>query len=236
VFLVSFGKRRTNTEKSSALQNVGGFLSMGGAINTEVFVWSAGKKIHWNCVGPRMKRSASKSAGQKRTVDELTQQNVEKVSALEAAMKANATKGDRVADGITRFCGSMGFVALHALWYGVWIVANLVLPEHSRFDPFPFSFLTLIVSLEAIFLSAFILVSQNRQSILSERRSHLDLQIDMLAEQENTKMLELLEKIACKVGVEPCHDQEIKAMAEAVKPEHLAQQIEQSIQQTEKAA
>ena len=180
-----------------------------------------------------MKRSASKER-QRRTVEELTQANVEKVLELERATKASATLGDRLADGITRFCGSMTFVVLHVLWYGGWILANVMLPEQSRFDPFPFSFLTLVVSLEAIFLSAFILISQNRQSILSERRAHLDLQIDMLAEQENTKMIELLEKVACKVGVEVRDDEEIQALAEAVKPEHLARQIDQTIKRTEK--
>lgn len=170
-----------------------------------------------------------------RTVEQLTQENVEKVLALERATKANATMADRVAERITRFCGSISFVTLHVAWYGIWIISNVLLPEASRFDPYPFSFLTLVVSLEAIFLSAFIMISQNRQGILNERRSHMDLQIDMLAEQENTRMLDLLEKIACKVGIEPCHDEEIKAMAEAVKPEHLARQIEQTIQRTGKA-
>jgi uncharacterized membrane protein len=170
-----------------------------------------------------------------RTVEQLTQANVEKILALERATKASATAADRVAEQITRFCGSMSFVTLHVTWYGAWITANVLLPEASRFDPYPFSFLTLVVSLEAIFLSAFIMISQNRQALLNERRSHLDLQIDMLAEQENTKMLGLLEKIACKVGIEPCDDDEAKALAEAVKPEHLARQIEQTIQRSENA-
>jgi uncharacterized membrane protein len=169
-----------------------------------------------------------------RTVEELTQENVEKVLALERGAKANCSVSDRIAERITRFCGSMSFVVLHVLWYGSWIAANVLLPDSSRFDPYPFSFLTLIVSLEAIFLATFIMISQNRQSLISERRSHMDLQIDMLAEQENTKMLELLEKIACRVGVAPCHDNEIKAMAEAVKPEQLARQIDQTISRVER--
>src|SRR5688572_6228977 len=108
-----------------------------------------------------MKRSASKIHRQGRTVDEITQQNIEKVLELERVTEANATKRDRVADIITRSCGSMAFVVIHLLWYSGWIFANVLLPEHSRFDPFPFSFLTLVVSLEAIFLSVFILISQN---------------------------------------------------------------------------
>ena len=69
------------------------------------------------------------------------------------------------------------------------------------FDPFPYTFLTLVVSLEAIFLSIFILISQNQETQLTERRKHLDLQINLLAEQENTKMLQLLIAISEKVGV-----------------------------------
>jgi uncharacterized membrane protein len=124
----------------------------------------------------------------------------------------------------------MFFVWIHAVWYGVWIVANVALPGRLRFDPFPFSLLTLVVSLEAIFLATFLLISQNRQSFLDQRRAHLDLQINLLAEQENTKMLELLEKIACKVGVDLGNDNTIQALAEAIKPEHLAKQIEKTIQ------
>ena len=138
-------------------------------------------------------------------VNSLTQQNVDKVLKLEHATKSRATVADRIADVINCFCGSIRFAVIHLLWYGIWIGVNISFPQSLRFDPFPFSFLTLVISLEAIFLSAFILISQNRQNKLSERRSHLDLQINMLSEQENSKMLDLLEK--------------------AVKPEKLAEQI-----------
>jgi len=181
-----------------------------------------------------MKKKRTVRPEQERTVDQLTQENIEKVLALERAMLSNTTLANRIADGISRFCGSISFVVLHVVWYAVWIISNKYLPTSERFDPYPFSFLTLIVSLEAIFLSAFVLIAQNRQGVLSERRSHLDLQINMLAEQENTKMLELLEKIACKVGCEPCEDAEVKALAETVKPEQVARQIEETIQRAEK--
>ena len=85
------------------------------------------------------------------------------------------------------------------MWFGSWIIFNDF--TSLAFDPFPYTFLTLVVSLEAIFLSTFILISQNHDTQLSERRNHLDLQINLLAEQENTKMLELLQAIASKVGV-----------------------------------
>jgi uncharacterized membrane protein len=169
--------------------------------------------------------------GRKGTVEQLTQQNVEAVRRLEDSVKLNGTRRHRLASAITRFCGSMTFVWIHTLWYVSWIILNIWLPERARFDPFPFQFLTLVVSLEAIFLSTFILITQNRQGILSERRAHLDLQIDMLAEQENTKMLGLLQRIARKVGVN-CEDEEINAMTEATRPDKLARQIEESIDET----
>jgi uncharacterized membrane protein len=163
-----------------------------------------------------------------RTVEQLTRQNVEMVAKLEAATKSDASIGDRIADRISRLCGSMSFIYLHLAWFGVWVLANTILPTRFHFDEYPFSFLTLIVSLEAIFLSTFIMISQNRQSILSERRAQLDLQINMLSEQENTKMLCLLQQIAGKLNIENGEDREIELLAKAVKPEQLARQIEES--------
>ena len=89
----------------------------------------------------------------------------------------------------------MAFIWTHVAWFGVWIGYNLIVPR-PPFDPFPFALLTLVVSLEAIFLSTFILISENRQARLGDRRNLLDLQINLLAEQENTKMLAMLRRIA----------------------------------------
>jgi uncharacterized membrane protein len=131
-----------------------------------------------------------------KTVEELTAQNVKSIANLERAAQVQLSSADR----ITRFCGSMAFVWVHVLWFSVWIIANTVMPI-KPLDPYPFSFLTLVVSLEAIFLSTFILISENRQARIDERRNHLDLQINLLAEQENTKTLQLLEQIANKLEV-----------------------------------
>jgi uncharacterized membrane protein len=94
-------------------------------------------------------------------------------------------------------------------------------------DPYPFSFLTLVVSLEAIFLSTFIMISENRQGRLEERRSHLDLQINLLAEQENTKMLQLLTSIARKLEVEDGGDPSVTVLEQATRPDALLKQIDQ---------
>ena len=161
------------------------------------------------------------------TLDELTAENVEAVVEMERAEHANRTAGDRAADAITAFCGSMWFVWTHVVWFAAWIGANLV--PRLRFDPFPFAFLTLVVSLEAIFLSTFILISENRQGKLSDRRNLLDLQIDLLAEQENTKQLMLMKRIAEKVGVE-LDDEEVAALQEPTRAEQLAEQIDRSVE------
>jgi uncharacterized membrane protein len=186
-------------------------------------------KRRLNCQEPR--RHPNHHPG---TVEELTRRNIETITRLEDAAKARRTMPERVADGITRFCGSMTFVWLHAIWFGLWIPANVWLPPRQRFDPFPFGFLTLVVSLEAIFLSTFILISQNRQRAMDERRAQLDLQVNLLSEQENTKMLELLERIGKKLGVDVSNDPEVQVLEEATRPGKLLKQIDKTMARSEK--
>lgn len=159
------------------------------------------------------------------SVEQLTQKNVETVIRLEDAAREQRTPTDRLAEAIAKFCGSMTFVWVHVIWFGGWIVLNL-LPGIRHVDPFPFTFLTLIVSLEAIFLSTFILISQNLDSRISERRSHLDLQLNLLSEQENTKMIVMLHAIAAKVGADLTQDPHLEALSEETEPERLIEQIE----------
>jgi uncharacterized membrane protein len=161
----------------------------------------------------------------KGSVHQLTQRNVEAVLELERAAKEECTRSDRVARHIADFCGSMTFVWVHVAWFGIWLLINLI-PGIPHIDPFPFTFLTLVVSLEAIFLSTFILISQNHDTKISERRNHLDLQINLLSEQENTEMLRMLRAIAEKVGADSSHDDHWHALTEETKPKKLARQIE----------
>jgi len=156
---------------------------------------------------------------------DVTRQNVQAMRQLEEAAKARRTRADRAAAAIARFCGSMTFVWIHVALFAAWIGYN-ALPWFGHFDPYPFTFLTLIVSLEAIFLSTFILISQNYDMRVSERRNQLDLQINLLAEQENTKALQILDRIANKVGAHLGDDPQVRALEEATRPETLARQIE----------
>jgi uncharacterized membrane protein len=164
------------------------------------------------------------------TGEDVTRQNIQAMRQLDAAAMAKRTRADRIAAAIARFCGSMTFVFLHVAVFAAWIGYN-ALPWFTPFDPYPFTFLTLVVSLEAIFLSTFILISQNYDMRVSERRNQLDLQINLLSEQENTKMLQILERIAKKVGAHMSDDPQVRALEEATRPEALVEQIEEAYRQ-----
>jgi uncharacterized membrane protein len=165
-----------------------------------------------------------------RTVEDVTEQNVQAIAKLEEAAKANRSRANRLADRVASFCGSTTFVWVHVFWFGGWVILNS-LPGVNHFDPYPFTFLTFVVSLEAIFLSTFILISQNHETQLSERRNNLDLQINLLTEQENTKMLRMLERIAERVGAKTDDDPSLHVLDQATHPEKLIEQIENATEQ-----
>lgn len=112
------------------------------------------------------------------------------------------TLQDKAADRITGFAGSMSFVYLHTIWFIVWILLNVGLFGAAlKFDDFPFGLLTLVVSLEAIFLSTFVMISQNRQGSAAEVRSELDYQTNVKAEKEIDVVMKTLQRMAEKQGV-----------------------------------
>ena len=166
----------------------------------------------------------SAAAPNRDAADHHIAKNVEAILALEQAEKMNRTRGELIANAVARFCGSMTFVWVNAIWFGSWILINTV-PGIKHIDPFPFTLLTLMVSLEAIFLSTFILTSQNLETKIAERRNHLDLQINLLSEQENTQMLAILDAIAKKVGADLSNVPQVEVLREDTQPETLAQHI-----------
>jgi uncharacterized membrane protein len=110
---------------------------------------------------------------------------------------------DRISDGITSFAGNMNFVYFHMLWFGVWITAGLgLLGPAYVFDRFPFGLLTMIVSLEAIFLSTFVMISQNRAAQRSEIRSQLDYETDIQSQREIAIIMRTLMRMAEKHGID----------------------------------
>ncbi|GAB3650008.1 DUF1003 domain-containing protein [Ramlibacter alkalitolerans] len=165
---------------------------------------------------------------------DIARRNVRTVRELEALAVADPSFADKAASFVARFCGSIYFVLAHALLFGGWIVFNSI-PGLPHFDPFPFTLLTMFGSLEAIFLTSFILIAQNYTMRVSERRSQLELQVNLLAEQEATKTLQLLEEIARTVGASKGHDPEVAALAKATRLDTLAREIDQT-QKDEDAA
>ncbi|HET9192424.1 MAG TPA: DUF1003 domain-containing protein [Vicinamibacterales bacterium] len=132
----------------------------------------------------------------------VLRKNIRAIADLEQRALHQRSAADRMSDAITRATGSGPFVLFHIIGFSVWILLNVRILSIEPFDPFPFSFLTLIVSLEAIFLSVFVLMSQNRMTRQAEKRAHLDLQVDMLAEQELTAILRMVQGLCEKQGVE----------------------------------
>ncbi len=121
---------------------------------------------------------------------------------LNAEHEKQKTIEDRFSDFITDFAGSMRFVYVHAVWFGIWVLVNIgIYAFGARFDPYPFGLLTLIVSLEAIFLSTFVMISQNRQAKREEIRAQLDYETDVKAEQEISYIKSVLEELAKKQGI-----------------------------------
>jgi uncharacterized membrane protein len=165
-----------------------------------------------------------------RTVADVTRENVRAMRRLEQLAIAKRTTADRVAEFVARFCGSITFVWIHAAIFTSWVAWNAI-PGLPHFDPYPFTFLTLVVSLEAIFLSSFILIAQNYEMRVTERRSQLDLQINLLAEQENTKILQMLDRMARKMGLSDEDDPEIRVLEQATRPETLARQIDDALRE-----
>src|SRR5215213_5885599 len=151
------------------------------------------------------------------------------IQALEDRRKqeaASAPTEARVAEAITRFTGSMRFVYVHLGLYGAWIAVNLgIVPGVPTFDP-SFVVLAMVASVEAIFLSTFVLISQNRMAAAADKRADLDLHVSLLAEHELTMLVGLVTAMAERAGVRADADPEIEEVKKDVAPEAVLDEIE----------
>jgi uncharacterized membrane protein len=151
--------------------------------------------------------------------------NIEALAARRRREEADAPWSDRVAAQITCFAGSMRFVFLHLAFFGAWIAINLgAVPGVRPFDP-SFVVLAMEASVEAIFLSTFVLISQNRQAAQADRRADLDLHISLLTEHELSKLTELVARIAHKVGVD-ADNPDLDEIREDVEPGKVLDALE----------
>jgi uncharacterized membrane protein len=145
---------------------------------------------------------------------------------LERRRQADREAGasERIAGAITRFTGSMAFVVIHLVLFGTWIVWNLGAFGLPEFDE-SFVVLAMVASVEAIFLSTFVLISQNRMTAQADERDDLNLQISLLSEHEVTRLVALVSAIADAMGLGEAADPEIQQLVEDVRPEQVLDAI-----------
>lgn len=160
------------------------------------------------------------------TLNSSLERNIRAMAARRQQEAAAATREERIADAITSFTGSMLFVYIHLGLYGAWIVINLgVVPGVPKFDP-SFVILAMVASVEAIFLSTFVLISQNRTAAAADKRADLDLQINLLTEHELTKLAQVIAAIADRLGIRAESDPELQEVERDVAPEAVLDEIE----------
>jgi uncharacterized membrane protein len=160
-----------------------------------------------------------------------TQNNIAAIAKLEHDALGRRTRTERVSDTITRLVGNLGFLLAQLILILGWSLVNLhMIPGLRGFDPFPFGVLALIVSSESVFLTIFVLISQSRMARQSERRSHLDLQVGMLSEQELTAILQMLQKLCQHMGVNvDSSKQEVQAFSKTTDVHKLASELEDKL-------
>lgn len=174
-----------------------------------------------------IKEKKSSKARPGRT-DIQVQKNIESIMRLDRQTSRQRSTAEHVADNITTFAGSTPFIIFHIVWFGGWILVNLrLIPGIRPFDPFPFSFLTLVVSLEAIFLALLVLKSQNRMTKEADKRAHIDLQINMLAEQEATKILKMIQRIGKHLGLAEEIDEAMEQLSQETDVNQVAKTLDE---------
>lgn len=151
---------------------------------------------------------------------DVMQRNIRTVLERRQAEDRDKSLQLRVADAITRFTGSMMFVYIHLVLFASWIVANLPFVPLPKFDP-SYVVLAMSASVEAIFLSTFVLISQNRMAEQADKRADLDLQVSLLAEHEVTRLITLVKQIAAKLELDESHNPELNELEKDVQPEKV---------------
>jgi uncharacterized membrane protein len=159
------------------------------------------------------------------------QTNIEAIAKLEHDALSRRTLAERASDAVMKLVCNVGFLAAQLIFVACWSLANLhVFPGLKAFDPFPFGVLALTISCESVFLTIFVLISQSRMSRQSERRSHLDLQVGMLSEQELTTLLRMVHKLCDHTGVNvDASKQEVQSFIKTTDVHKLASELEDKL-------
>jgi uncharacterized membrane protein len=167
-----------------------------------------------------MTRPATPTTGPSTGLASVVERNIRALMERSREEDAGRPARHRLADRVTRFTGSLTFVAVHLVVFGAWVLVNSGLLGLPRFDP-SFVILATVASVEAIFLSTFVLISQNRMQAQADERADLDLQVSLLAEHEVTRLITLVQAMAEKMGVAEAHDPELGELAKDVAPERV---------------
>ena len=179
--------------------------------------------------GQDVRRSPTFPAPQPTGLSPVLERNIQALKDRREREEAEATLQERIADRITRFTGSMLFVYIHLVIFGFWIIANLGwVPGVPKWDE-SFVVLAMWASVEAIFLSTFVLISQNRMQAAADKRADLDLQISLLAEHEVTKLTALVSAMAERMGVRSDVDAELEEITQDIAPEAVLDEIEANV-------
>jgi uncharacterized membrane protein len=164
---------------------------------------------------------------------QIVERNIQALLMRRKQEDATRTTEEKLADNVTRFAGSMLFVYIHLALFGLWIIWNLNWIGLKPFDP-SFVVLAMFASVEAIFLSTFVLISQNRASAQADRRADLDLQVSLLSEHEVTRLIILVTAIAKKMDIEDAQQPELDELAQDVHPENVMDTMDKHKKNTDK--
>lgn len=152
------------------------------------------------------------------------------IKSFKAKANAKRTAAEKFADLLTAYFGRVIFLSVNVVWFFTWIVINTgLVPGVEPFDPFPFGLLTMVVSLEAIFLAIVVLISQNREAKVAEIREEIELQLSTMSEGEITKLIKMLSMLLEKQGVNLENDPELKKMMKPFNSEKIEKQLEQEL-------
>jgi uncharacterized membrane protein len=153
-------------------------------------------------------------------------ENVEKVIRVENETLRPRSPSEAITDTIGGFVETISFVIAQLVAFAVWIIVNAgTVPPIAPFDPFPYPLLSSITSLEAVLLAAFVLMKQNHLGMVADRRDHLDLQVNLLTEQRATQIIQMLDRLSKRLGVDQHHDETSRELARNVAVEHLVEEL-----------
>lgn len=177
-----------------------------------------------------MNGQKANGTGQNPEMARIVERNIEALLERRKQDEKKKSTEEKVADAITKFTGSMTFIYIHLFLFGCWIIWNLGWLGLKPFDP-TFVVLAMFASVEAIFLSTFVLISQNRMTIQADKRADLDLQISLLTEHEVTRIITLVSEIAKKMEIKNANEPELEELKKDVQPEKVMDTMERHMEE-----